>query len=123
MPDNESAAERIMDKIMRWLGPLILAYLATLGTVNHGKIEAVEQKQQQTAEAAGSAADSVHEVKTAIDKRDAQAEKEAADQRKATAAMLYGNWKYLDSQAVTPEEIKEAANAKRRYEEFTNPKK
>lgn len=121
-PAPDSAIERWVDKIMRWLTPLILAYIATLATNNHNTGENIEKKVESVQTTQQEAVVKTEAVKTALDTRAAKVDKETDDQRRATAAILYGNWKYLDGIATTPDEIKEAANAKRRYDEFSNKK-
>lgn len=121
MPDTspESTAERIMDKIMRWAGPIILAYLATLATRNTVKNDTIEDKVGKVQEVQQQTAETATEVKQDLKTRADSLDKETAKQREMTAANLYGTFKYLEGVAVSPEEVKRAADAKKLWEEFT----
>lgn len=84
-----------------------LAYVANVGSRNHGKIEQVETRQVEQVETAES-------VKATL-------ERKAAAERAALEANLRASWKYLDSVAYEselPKDKEAAAAAKRAYEEF-----
>lgn len=114
MPDDtpsEHWVERLFDKLLKFFGPILLAYIAVLGTRNTIKVDSVEAKQVEAAETSQARSDSA-------DAKAAAAEAKARDDAKATATNLYGTWKYLDGVAVSAEEVAKALDAKRTYEEF-----
>ncbi len=117
MPDDrpQSQAMQIASLVLNCIQTIVIAWITIQSNQTHEKVEKVEKVQQESA-------DTTKEVKVALDERTKTADKDAAEQRKATASMLYGNWKYLEGVAVTVDELKEAANAKKRYEEFTTKK-
>lgn len=117
-PKQDSAIERWADKILRWLTPLILAYIATLATGNHQRGEAIEKKVETVQTGQEAAVVKTEEVKHDLDKRAAVFDAKAADDAKATTINLYGTWKWLDENAITPADKVKAAEAKAAYESF-----
>lgn len=114
MPDEpkpDSALERWADKIMRWLTPILLAYIATLATGNHNRGEEIEKKVETVKASQEEAVVKTAEVKVALDTR-------AVEDLEVTRTKLYGNWKALDWIAESPEDKKKADEAKKVYEDF-----
>lgn len=128
MPDTpaQSSAVQITSLVLNCIQTIVIAWLTVQSNQTHEKVENVQQTQQEVKQ---ETADAAKEIKSTLDARGEKLDKEAAEkkkeeekQRAATASMLYGNWKFLVDNAVTAEDIKEAANAKRRYDEFTSKK-
>lgn len=120
-----STFEKWVDKIMRFVGPLALAYIATLATNNHNRGEEIEKKVETVAVAAQTAADKTTEVKEASEKRDEKVAQKLADDTEVSRILLYGNWKYLDENAITTKDKEKASDAKMLYDAFEkkHPKK
>lgn len=145
MPDEPAEPKHwtlaVMDRLERWgqwfwrvFGPLILIYVGALATRNtiknndiEDKVGQVQTTQQETKQ---ETSDHAKEIKSTLNSRDAKLDKDAAEkkkdeekQRAATESILYGNWKYLSENAVTPDDVKAADDAKKRYEAYANGKK
>lgn len=116
MPDADQQAaehwvERLFDKLLKFAGPILLAYIAVLGTRNTIKVDAVEAKQVEAAETT--------QAKTLVDEhRAAAAEVKSQDNARATAVNLYGTWLYLNDNAASPAEKAKAAEARATYDDF-----
>jgi len=125
MPDErpQSSMVQIVSMVLNCIQTIVIALLTVQANANHEKIEKVQETQQEVKVTQDAAAQTTKEVKVALDTRAAKIDKDAEEQKKATAANLYGTWKYLEGVATSPEEIKRAADAKRLYDEFTNGKK
>lgn len=117
-PQPQHWLERIFDKLLKFAGPILLAYIATMATRNavqvgdaNDKLGAVEVKQVEAAETSAA-------VKTTLDTKatvDAEKEKKTNETQ---ARLLYGQYKWLEDNAVTPKDREEAAAAKKLYEEY-----
>jgi plasmid replication initiation protein len=121
MPDEQPThwIERIFDKLLKFAGPILLAYLSVLATRNTVKVDTVEQKQVEAAE-------HTQTVKATLEAKNDKADKEAAKQEEATEATLYGTWKWLENVSNLSGSVKDAdaaANAKRLYDEFAKKNK
>lgn len=127
MPDEPpvSTIERLFDKLLKFAGPILLAYIATLATRGNIKVDAVEERVGGVEQRQSEAAESSAAVKTKLEEKTVKDAAKQKDEDHARAVNLYGMWKYLDGVAELSgsQRDREAAdNAKKLYDEFTKKK-
>jgi hypothetical protein len=117
MPDErpQSSMVQIVSLVINCIQTIVIAWLSVQANANHEKIEKVQETQQEVKVTQQEAADTSKQVKTALD------DKNVKDDA-TRARLLYGQWKWLDDNAVSAQDKEEAAKAKKLYEEFAKKK-